>query len=46
MLNYIVPDYVHILVEGRIVRSGDKSLALALEESGYVGIEDLAEAAQ
>jgi Fe-S cluster assembly ATP-binding protein len=46
LLNYIVPDYVHVLSEGRIVRSGDKSLALALEESGYVGIEQLAETPQ
>jgi Fe-S cluster assembly ATP-binding protein len=46
LLNYIVPDYVHVLSEGRIVRSGDKSLALALEESGYVGIEELSETAQ
>jgi Fe-S cluster assembly ATP-binding protein len=35
LLNYIVPDYVHVLVEGRIVRSGDKELALHLEEFGY-----------
>jgi Fe-S cluster assembly ATP-binding protein len=35
LLNYIVPDYVHVLVEGRIVRSGDKDLALHLEEFGY-----------
>jgi Fe-S cluster assembly ATP-binding protein len=46
LLNYIVPDYVHVLVEGRIVRSGDKSLALTLEESGYAGIEEPAETAQ
>ena len=46
LLNYIVPDYVHVLAEGRIVRSGDKSLALTLEESGYAGIEELAETAQ
>jgi Fe-S cluster assembly ATP-binding protein len=46
LLNYIVPDYVHVLSEGRIVRSGDKSLALALEESGYAGIEELSETAQ
>lgn len=39
LLNYIVPDYVHILMEGRIVRSGDKSLALELEEKGYGWIE-------
>ena len=35
LLNYIVPDYVHVLVEGRIVKSGDKELALHLEEHGY-----------
>ena len=37
LLNYIVPDYVHVLNEGRIVRSGGKELALELEEKGYVG---------
>ncbi len=35
LLNYIVPDVVHVLVDGRIVRSGDKNLALELEERGY-----------
>ena len=35
LLNYIVPDFVHVLVEGRIVRSGGRDLALALEERGY-----------
>jgi Fe-S cluster assembly ATP-binding protein len=35
LLNYIVPDYVHVLAEGRIVKSGGKELALALEEKGY-----------
>jgi Fe-S cluster assembly ATP-binding protein len=35
LLEYIVPDVVHIMVDGRIVRSGDKSLALELEEHGY-----------
>jgi Fe-S cluster assembly ATP-binding protein len=35
LLNYIVPDYVHVLVDGRIMKSGDKSLALELEEKGY-----------
>ena len=35
LLNYIVPDYVHVLAGGRIVRSGDKSLALELEARGY-----------
>ncbi|HYE89147.1 MAG TPA: Fe-S cluster assembly ATPase SufC [Vicinamibacterales bacterium] len=37
LLNYIVPDFVHVLSEGRIVRSGGKELALELEEKGYVG---------
>lgn len=35
LLDYIVPDFVHVLVGGRIVRSGDKNLALELEERGY-----------
>ena len=35
LLNYIVPDFVHVLVDGRIVKSGTKELALALEEKGY-----------
>ena len=35
LLNYIVPDFVHVLVEGRIVRSGGKELALELEAKGY-----------
>ncbi len=35
LLNYIVPDFVHVLVEGRIVKSGGKELALELEEKGY-----------
>ena len=35
LLNYIVPDFVHVLVDGRIVRSGGKELALELEERGY-----------
>jgi Fe-S cluster assembly ATP-binding protein len=39
LLDYIVPDYVHVLAEGRIVRSGDKSLALELEEKGYGFLE-------
>jgi len=38
LLDYIVPDRVHVLFEGRIVRSGDKSLALELEEKGYTDI--------
>ncbi len=44
LLNYIVPDFVHVLSEGRIVRSGGKELALRLEEFGYAGIEDEAPA--
>jgi len=40
LLNYIVPDFVHVLVNGRIVRSGGPELALELEEKGYVDIED------
>jgi len=46
LLNHIVPDYVHVLAEGRIVKSGGKELALELEESGYagLGIEDEEEA--
>jgi len=35
LLDYIVPDFVHILHDGKIVKSGDKSLALELEEKGY-----------
>jgi Fe-S cluster assembly ATP-binding protein len=35
LLNYIIPDYVHVLYQGRIVQSGDKDLALHLEEKGY-----------
>ena len=35
LLNYIVPDQVHVLSHGKIVRSGGKELALELEESGY-----------
>ena len=35
LLDHIVPDYVHVLANGRIVQSGDKGLALELEEKGY-----------
>jgi Fe-S cluster assembly ATP-binding protein len=35
LLNYIVPDVVHVLMDGRIIKTGDKSLALKLEEQGY-----------
>jgi Fe-S cluster assembly ATP-binding protein len=43
LLNYIVPDYVHVLSEGRIVRSGGKELALELEEKGYGWLEAVAQ---
>jgi Fe-S cluster assembly ATP-binding protein len=39
LLNYIVPDYVHVMIDGRIVRSGTKELALELEEKGYAWLE-------
>jgi len=39
LLNYIVPDSVHVLVDGRIVRSGGRELALELEDKGYAGVE-------
>ena len=35
LLNHIVPDVVHVLLDGRIVKTGDSSLALRLEEHGY-----------
>jgi Fe-S cluster assembly ATP-binding protein len=40
LLNYIVPDFVHVLAGGHIVESGDKNLALKLEEEGYGWIEE------
>jgi Fe-S cluster assembly ATP-binding protein len=39
LLNYVVPDRVHVMIDGRILRSGDKDLALELEEKGYDWIE-------
>jgi Fe-S cluster assembly ATP-binding protein len=39
LLNYIIPDFLHVLVEGRIVREGGKELALELEEKGYAWLE-------
>ncbi|NIA26770.1 MAG: Fe-S cluster assembly ATPase SufC [Desulfobulbaceae bacterium] len=42
LLDYIEPDFVHVLSEGRIVRSGDKSLALQLEERGYDWVREAA----
>jgi Fe-S cluster assembly ATP-binding protein len=46
LLSEIVPDYVHVLADGRIVKSGGKELALELEEGGYasLGLQDEAEA--
>ncbi len=38
LLDYIVPDFVHIMVDGQLVRSGDKTLALELEAKGYAGV--------
>jgi Fe-S cluster assembly ATP-binding protein len=40
LLDYIIPDFVHVLVDGRIVKSGDKQLALELEQKGYGWIEE------
>jgi Fe-S cluster assembly ATP-binding protein len=40
LLNYIVPDYVHVLLDGRIVKSGGRELALTLEERGYDWLKD------
>jgi Fe-S cluster assembly ATP-binding protein len=42
LLDYIEPDFVHVLSEGQIVRSGDKSLALELEEKGYDWVREAA----
>ncbi len=44
LLDYIVPDYVHVLAGGKIIRSGGKELALELEAKGYGWIDDLAAA--
>src|ERR671919_1131928 len=46
LLNYIVPDFVHVLVDGRIVKSGDKQLALELEQKGYSWIEEQVQGSQ
>ncbi|MBD3409449.1 MAG: Fe-S cluster assembly ATPase SufC [Ignavibacteriales bacterium] len=45
LLNYIVPDFVHVLADGTIVKSGGKELALELEERGYEWISEKAESA-
>lgn len=42
LLDHIVPDFVHVLADGKIIRSGDKSLAMELENKGYGWIEDAA----
>ena len=44
LLNYIVPDFVHVLVDGKIINSGDKNLAIELEEKGYDKIIEEAKA--
>ena len=41
LLDYIVPDHVHVMVQGQIVRSGDKNLAMELEEKGYDWVRDI-----
>jgi Fe-S cluster assembly ATP-binding protein len=46
LLNYVVPQFVHVMVEGRLVRSGGPELALELEERGYKWLQDELEAAQ
>ena len=46
LLNYIVPDFIHVLHQGRIIRSGTKELALELEAKGYDWIKDEATAVQ
>jgi Fe-S cluster assembly ATP-binding protein len=40
LLDYIVPDFVHVMVNGRIVRTGDRKLAMELEQKGYAPIEE------
>ena len=40
LLDYIVPDFVHVLYEGRIVKTGPKELALELEQKGYEWIKE------
>ncbi len=42
LLNHIVPDYVHVMYDGRIVKSGDKNLAIELEAKGYDWVKDIA----
>ena len=40
LLNYVTPDFVHVLVQGKIVKSGTKELALELEQKGYDWVEE------
>ncbi len=42
LLSYIIPDFVHILIDGKIIKSGNKNLAIEVEENGYSGIGDAA----
>ncbi|MCU0327558.1 MAG: Fe-S cluster assembly ATPase SufC [Chitinophagales bacterium] len=42
LLDYIIPDFVHIMYDGRIIKTGDKNLALELEEKGYNWVKELA----
>ncbi|MDF1827788.1 MAG: Fe-S cluster assembly ATPase SufC [Legionellaceae bacterium] len=44
LLNYVQPDYIHVLADGKIIKSGDKSLALILEEKGYSWLEKMEQA--
>ena len=46
LLNYIVPDFIHVLFEGRIIKSGTKELALELESPGYDWLKGGAAAVQ
>ena len=43
LLDYIQPDFIHVLANGRIVKSGDKSLALELEKKGYAWLDEVPE---
>jgi len=44
LLNYVEPDYIHVLADGKIIKSGDKSLALVLEDKGYSWLENVEQA--
>lgn len=44
LLNYVEPDYIHVLADGKIIKSGDKSLALELEAKGYSWLENMEQA--